>query len=317
MITLIQDIFSYVSIALGVILMLIAGIGIIRLPDFYIRMSAITKAGTMGVGFIVLGISIHFNDLSIAGKSFVIVSFMLLTSPVAAHIISRAAYKQSVPFWKKNLFDQLADKIIELREAENAVSANPDDIDLKWKLIGHYTAIPSLMGGSSRKAIIIASDIIDLNPAEGHLALGTVYMKDRELNLAREEFMQAVEISGRSARCVFKLGEYFHYTGNSIKALECFREIIDKNPEDLSAVLEYGKICSLSGVDLSKGEELLVNTLNNYSKADPSLLADAAYYLGLIFRTQKDKIRARYYFNKAIEYSSTGHASALDALKSL
>lgn len=317
MITLIQDIFSYVSIALGVIFLLIAGIGIIRLPDFYIRMSAITKAGTMGVGFIVLGISIHFNDLTIAGKSFVIISFMLLTSPVAAHIISRAAYKQSVPFWKNNLFDQLADKINELREAENAVSANPNDIDLKWKLIGLYTAIPSLMGGSSRKAIIIASDIIDLNPTEGHLALGTVYMKDREFNQAREEFMQAVEISGRSARCVSKMGEFYHYTGNNLKALECFREIIDKNPEDLSAVLQFGKICSLSGVDLSKGEELLVKTLDNYSSAEPNLLADAAYYLGLIFKTQKDKTRAKYYFNKAIEFSSSGHASAMDALKSL
>lgn len=317
MITLIQDIFSYLSIAIGVVFLLIAGIGIIRLPDFYIRMSAITKAGTMGVGFIVLGISIHFNDLTIAGKSFVIISFMLLTSPVAAHIISRAAYRQSVPFWKKNLFDQLADKINELREAENAVAGNPGDIDLKWKLIGLYTTIPSLMGGSSRKAIIIASDILDINPAEGHLALGTVYMKDREYNQALEEFMQAVEISGRSARCVSKLGEYYQYTGNSKKALESFQEIIEKNPEDLSAVLEYGKTCSLSGVDLSRGEEMLIKTLDNYSSAEPDFLADVAYYLGLIFRTQKDKTRAKYYFNKAIEYSSTGHASAMDALKSI
>lgn len=316
MITLIQDIFSYLSIAIGVIFLLIAGIGIIRLPDFYIRMSAITKAGTMGVGFIVLGISIHFNDISIAGKSFVIISFMLLTSPVAAHIISRAAYKQNVPFWKNNLFDQLAEKINELRDTEEAVSVDSDDIDLKWKLIGLYTAIPSMMGGSSRKAIIIASDILDLNPAEGHLALGTVYMKDREFNLALEEFLQAVEISGRSPRCVSKMGECYHYTGDSIKALECFREVIDKNPKDFSAVAAYGKICSLSGIDLKKGEELLIEALENQSSVEPAVLADISYYLGLIYFKQKDKEKAGHYFKKAIEYRS-GHAAALDALKDL
>lgn len=316
MIALIQDIFSYFFIAIGVVFLLIAGIGIIRLPDFYIRMSAITKAGTMGVGFIVLGISIHFNDLSIAGKSFVIISFMLLTSPVAAHIISRAAYKQNVPFWKNNLFDQLAEKINQLREAEEAVSANSDNIDLKWKLIGLYTAIPSLMGGSSRKAIIIASDILDLNPAEGHLALGTVYMKDREFNAAREEFMQAVEISGRSARCVSRMGECYYFTGDNIKALECFREVLDKNPNDVTAVAEYGKICSLSGMDLNKGEELLLETLENQLSAEPAILADISYYLGLIYIRQKDKAKAMHYFKKAIEYHS-GHASAQDALKGL
>lgn len=314
MLVLLQDILSYISIFLGVVFLLIAGIGIIRLPDFYIRMSAITKAGTMGVGFIVLGISIHFNDLTIAGKSFVIVSFMLLTSPVAAHIISRAAYRQDVPFWKKNLFDQLSDRIKKLKETEDAVSENPSDISLKWDLIDLYTSIPSIMGGSSRKAIITASDIKDLDPAEGHLASGTVYMKDREFSPAEEEFLQAVEVSGRSARSLVELGKFYRFIEKPEKALACFEEVIGRSEGETTALLEYGKTSAQFMIELEKGIEILKRLLNKEEK--PALLADAAYYSGMICQLLKKPGEAKQYFNKALEYRSS-HALAQNALRGL
>lgn len=93
-------IISTVFIWIGVAFMIISAIGIIRLPDFYIRMSAITKAATLGVGFIVTGIGIYFNDIWIVTKVVAIIFFMLLSSPVAAHVISRAASQHHIPFWK-------------------------------------------------------------------------------------------------------------------------------------------------------------------------------------------------------------------------
>lgn len=93
-------IISSVFIWIGVIFMIISAIGIIRLPDFYIRMSAITKAATLGIGFIVTGIGIYFNDLAIVTKVVAIIFFMFLSSPVAAHVISRAASQHHIPFWK-------------------------------------------------------------------------------------------------------------------------------------------------------------------------------------------------------------------------
>ncbi|MCC5920440.1 MAG: monovalent cation/H(+) antiporter subunit G [Cyclobacteriaceae bacterium] len=95
------EIISSILILIGAGFMGIASIGMLRLPDFYIRMSAITKAATLGTGLIILGIVIYFNDLVIAGKGFVIFTFTILTSPVAAHIISRAATRKGVPFWGK------------------------------------------------------------------------------------------------------------------------------------------------------------------------------------------------------------------------
>ncbi|MDQ3535363.1 MAG: monovalent cation/H(+) antiporter subunit G [Bacteroidota bacterium] len=95
-----QLIISTIFIWIGVIFMIISAIGIIRLPDFYIRMSAITKAATLGVGFIATGIGIYFNELWIVTKVIAIIFFMILSSPVAAHVISRAASQHHIPFWK-------------------------------------------------------------------------------------------------------------------------------------------------------------------------------------------------------------------------
>lgn len=103
--SLIIEIISSFFILAGVIFIVISGIGLIRLPDFYIRISAITKAITLGITLLLIGIGIYFNDLVIAGKVITIFFFMTLTSPVSAHIIARAATKNKVPFWDKTVLD--------------------------------------------------------------------------------------------------------------------------------------------------------------------------------------------------------------------
>jgi len=85
----------------GTFFMLIASIGIIRLPDFYIRMSVVTKASTIGLGLMMIGAGIYFNTLEALIKVIAIVIFIIATSPIAAHIISKAASQIKVPFWKK------------------------------------------------------------------------------------------------------------------------------------------------------------------------------------------------------------------------
>jgi multicomponent Na+:H+ antiporter subunit G len=75
------------------------------MPDFYIRMSAITKAASLGIGFIALGVAVYFNTPAIVVKSLGIILFIFLSSPVSAHVIARAAFREKVPFWKKTVLD--------------------------------------------------------------------------------------------------------------------------------------------------------------------------------------------------------------------
>lgn len=98
---LIKEIVSCVFILSGVFFMLVATVGLLRLPDFYIRMSAITKGSTLGLGLILLGLGIYFNQPSMLLKVFAIVVFTFITAPVAAHVIGRTAVQNKIPFWEK------------------------------------------------------------------------------------------------------------------------------------------------------------------------------------------------------------------------
>lgn len=84
----------------------VAGLGLLRLPDVLIRMHASTKAGTLGVGLIVIAVAVHKGDLLVTSKAALIIIFLLLTAPVAAHLIGRAAYRSGAPLWSRTVIDE-------------------------------------------------------------------------------------------------------------------------------------------------------------------------------------------------------------------
>lgn len=106
---LIREIVSSVLIIMGVVFMLIASIGLLRFPDFYIRMSAITKGSTLGLGLILTGMGTYFNEPDILLKVLLIIGFTFLTSPVAAHVIGRTAVRNKIPFWERTDLEEFKD----------------------------------------------------------------------------------------------------------------------------------------------------------------------------------------------------------------
>ncbi len=116
---------SAVLLTVGVLFMLLAGVGMLRMPDLFLRMSASTKAATLGVGFIMLAVAIYFGDFATATRAVAIAIFLLTTAPVAAHLIGRAAYRDGVDLWSGTLFDDLRSHYddIEAMEAMEATAA--------------------------------------------------------------------------------------------------------------------------------------------------------------------------------------------------
>ena len=98
---------SVISITVGAFFILVAGLGLVRMPDVFLRMSASTKAATLGVGCTVLGVARYFGDFATFIRAMAIIVFLLLTTPVAAHLLGRAAYQDGVPLWKGTEFDDL------------------------------------------------------------------------------------------------------------------------------------------------------------------------------------------------------------------
>jgi multicomponent Na+:H+ antiporter subunit G len=103
MIELLQSVF----ILGGAAFCLIAAIGIVRLPDLYVRMHAATKAGTLGAGLTILAVAIGADDLGTVIRSIAAILFLLLTAPIAAHLLARAAYASGVKMWDRSGPDHL------------------------------------------------------------------------------------------------------------------------------------------------------------------------------------------------------------------
>lgn len=111
---------------LGSLLMLLAGIGLMRMPDLFTRMQAATKAATLGIGLTLLAVVIYYNDLAITARAMLVIGFVFLTAPVAAHMIARAAYSIGVPLWEGTFVDELREwkeSKDESPQAESNVSA--------------------------------------------------------------------------------------------------------------------------------------------------------------------------------------------------
>ena len=86
--------------------MLIAAIGLVRLPDLFTRMHAATKAGTFGVSFLMLAAAIYFGEMVVTTHAVLIIIFFFLTAPVAAPIVALTAYLVHEPLWEKTVVDE-------------------------------------------------------------------------------------------------------------------------------------------------------------------------------------------------------------------
>ena len=88
---MIRPLVATLLLAAGVAFIVVAGLGVARLPDVFQRMHAATKAGGIGTSFTVLGVLVAGGAVRPATGALTIL-FMLLTLSVASQLLARAAY---------------------------------------------------------------------------------------------------------------------------------------------------------------------------------------------------------------------------------
>lgn len=100
-------------IIVGVIFNFFGTVGLLRFPEIYSRMHAITKSSTLGVICILLGSFVYFiaEEGIVSAKLLLGIVFLFLTAPVGAHMIARAAYRTGIPLWEKSVQDDLAEQL--------------------------------------------------------------------------------------------------------------------------------------------------------------------------------------------------------------
>ena len=111
------DWISAAFVVTGATLALLAGVGVVRMPDVFTRMQASTKASTLGLGCLLAALAIRHPDVSIVMRALSIGAFMMLTTAVSAHVIARAAARTGVPLWKGTLIDE---RPVENRDGEGS-----------------------------------------------------------------------------------------------------------------------------------------------------------------------------------------------------
>ncbi|MCW4148163.1 MULTISPECIES: monovalent cation/H(+) antiporter subunit G [Halomonadaceae] len=94
-------------ILVGAIFMFLAALGLVRMPDLLTRMHATTKAATLGATLIMLAVALHFGEVAVVARAFGVILFIMMTAPVAAHVIGRAGYFVGARLWSGTVKDEL------------------------------------------------------------------------------------------------------------------------------------------------------------------------------------------------------------------
>ena len=89
---LVAEVLSWVFIVAGSVFVLIGGIGLIRLPDFYTRIHAAGITDTMGAWLILIGLMFTAGWTLITVKLLMLLFFLAVTSPLSSHALAKAAF---------------------------------------------------------------------------------------------------------------------------------------------------------------------------------------------------------------------------------
>src|SRR5690554_381893 len=126
------DIFIIILSTMGALFILVAAIGFLRMPDFYLRQSVTVKAATMGSGFILVAVTLYFFDFSTTTKGLAVIFFLFVTAPVSGHMICRSAYLSGTKLWDQSVLDDMKGKYD--IESEMLKSGFEEDVENENKI---------------------------------------------------------------------------------------------------------------------------------------------------------------------------------------
>ena len=92
--TSLLDVFSIVAIVAGAFFFLAGTVGLLRFPDAYTRLHALTKADNVGLALVVIGLLPQMDGLLAAAKLVLVWLLVLLSGAVVSQLIARAARRQ-------------------------------------------------------------------------------------------------------------------------------------------------------------------------------------------------------------------------------
>jgi multicomponent Na+:H+ antiporter subunit G len=95
------DVLTTILLLAGAFFFLAGTLGLLRFPDVYTRLHALTKADNVGLGLVVLGLALQSDTLAGAGKLLLIWLLVMLAGASSANLIARGALRRGIRLWKQ------------------------------------------------------------------------------------------------------------------------------------------------------------------------------------------------------------------------
>ncbi len=96
-----SDILTSIILIAGAVFFLAGTLGLLRFPDVYTRLHALTKADNVGLGLMVIGLSLKAESFAVTCKLLLIWLLVMFAGANVSYLVSREASKKGVPFWKQ------------------------------------------------------------------------------------------------------------------------------------------------------------------------------------------------------------------------
>lgn len=104
-----REIVASLLLIVGAVFTFLAALGLVRLPDLFMRLQATTKASTLGIGALAVAVAVHYATGGVSARAILVLAFVFITAPAGAHAIARAAHRSGVPLSPRTVADELAE----------------------------------------------------------------------------------------------------------------------------------------------------------------------------------------------------------------
>jgi len=97
----VTEILTSILLTAGAAFFLAGTVGLLRFPDVYTRLHALTKADNVGLGLVVAGLALQAESWAVVGKLLLIWLLVLLASASVAHLVAGAARRKGIKLWRR------------------------------------------------------------------------------------------------------------------------------------------------------------------------------------------------------------------------
>lgn len=97
-------------LASGIALFVVAAVGLIRFPDPYTRLTAVTKSGTLGLVLVLLGVLVMDPGVAAAIKLILAIMLQLLTAPMGGLSLSRGTFRSGAALPAELQYDEMSEQ---------------------------------------------------------------------------------------------------------------------------------------------------------------------------------------------------------------